>query len=397
MSQTSRYEELRKELDPELLIQRARKEAGLSDFGGEGFMEPYKKVLDCAAREVDFHAQGLEAFKSNVVRSLVNRLRLQNDLRLHPEILDEDVSNPIVIFGLPRSGTTKMQRMMSAAPNVQKTLLWKLLNPAPFPNAMAGKPDPRIAAAGMGDTLSSDEQPDFAAAHVSTGGEAEEDSVLFDLTFNDWVWSIVHSPSLSYYEWVKARPALGNYEYERTLLQYLQWQDGGKRGRPWILKTPLHTPHLEAILKVFPKATLIQCHRDPRTCIASMAKFQMVIWGMRVDNIDPKFAGQVTLRWFAYAMDRCLEARDKLQLNDRILDVPYDLVRAGPISAIREAYRRAGLAMTADAEQQMLKWEKDNEQHQFGKYKYSLEEFGLTDETVDKAFEEYIRRFINRK
>jgi hypothetical protein len=39
----------------------------------------------------------------NIVRDLVNRLRFQKDLKKHPEILDEDVSDPFVIMGLPRS------------------------------------------------------------------------------------------------------------------------------------------------------------------------------------------------------------------------------------------------------------------------------------------------------
>ena len=121
-----RYQEIRRELDAEQFVATARKITGLSDFGTEAWREPLNKLLDCAAHDVGFHAQGLEAFKADMVRTLVNRLRMEKDIRQHPEILDEDVSDPIIIIGLPRSGTTKMHKMLSAPDNVQKTtpLAW---------------------------------------------------------------------------------------------------------------------------------------------------------------------------------------------------------------------------------------------------------------------------------
>src|SRR5690606_6163617 len=78
-------------------------------------------------------------------RLLVNRLRFAEDLAHHPEILDEDVSDPIVVIGFPRSGTTVLQRMMSADPAMQSLKLWRLLNPAPFPGEAPGEPGGRLA------------------------------------------------------------------------------------------------------------------------------------------------------------------------------------------------------------------------------------------------------------
>ena len=123
----------------------AAESAALNDFGDLNFVEPLRQRLAAAGRYISFSETGLATYTVGIVNDLVNRLRLMRDLKRHPEILDEDVSDPIVIFGLPRTGTTKLQRMISADPANQSLLFWKILNFAPFPEAASGEADPRVA------------------------------------------------------------------------------------------------------------------------------------------------------------------------------------------------------------------------------------------------------------
>lgn len=95
-------------------------------------------------------------------------------------------------------------------------------------------------------------------------------------------------------------------------------------------------------------------------------------------------------------MGHYLKARDRLQLNGRILDAKYEDIRDNVMPIIQEAYRRAGRELSSEAEQAMRQWERDNEQGKHGKYSYSLEEFGLSEEMIDQVFAEYISRFIDR-
>ena len=152
MVNEQQYREQKTKLDLATLMADARKATGLSSFNVNDW-GPFTRYLDGVARGVDFKPGGIETFRNAMLRHLVNRLRIEDDLRRHPEILDEDVSDPIVIVGMPRTGTTKLQRMLSAAPEVQKLYLWRMLNPAPFPDAVAGAPDPRIQAARVRDRV----------------------------------------------------------------------------------------------------------------------------------------------------------------------------------------------------------------------------------------------------
>ncbi len=397
MNTQDRYQELSRELDTDRCIEAAKKATGLSRFDSDRFYEPLRKLLDCAAREVDFHPQGLIDFKNYIVHALVNRLRMQQDYERHPEILDEDISDPIIIIGLGRCGSTKLHKVFSAPDDVQKTLFWRMFNPARFPDAKPGQPDPRIAAAGSCEMVSED-KPVLDAAHHMEEGEVEEEWMLNFLTFDDWGLAY-KVPVPSYFDWLMTRPrsaSIENYREVKRMLQYLQWQDGGKRGRPWVLKSVGHAAYMDALMECYPNATLVQAHRDLLSTIPSHAKLLSGIWSIYSNPLDPHFIGQEMQRMMAAVCARFLEARDRLGLNDRILDVDYEQVRTDPMSIVKEVYRRAGRALSPESEQKMAAWHATNEQGAFGKHVYSLEEFGLSEAGINKAFAEYIRRFIKR-
>lgn len=398
MVEADKYKAQAAVLDPKKLMNEASAASGLSDYGDTYFVAPMTRLLDRAARELNFNPAGLAGYKQDVVRCLVNRLRTQEDIRRHPEILEEDLSDPLIIIGLPRSGTTKLQRMMAAAPEVQKLFMWRMVNPAPFPDAVQGRPDPRIAA--TLDRLTAGDNEAVQAAHAMAASLVDEEFVLFDFNLDPSVtgWD-GRLPLFHHQNWAatgKEREAdLKSYRYVRTLLQYLQWQDGGKLGRPWIMKAIIHLPHMDALLECFPKATIVHCHRDPRNAIPSVAKLMCELWSVKA-KIDRKLLGREFLEWGSLAVSRYLEARKRLQLDDQILDVKYERIRDEAMPIIREIYQRAGWEMTDEAEHSMLQWERDNEQGKHGKHDYSLQEFGLSEAMIDQAFEEYIDRFIDR-
>lgn len=398
MLMSNGYEERENSLNLDRLMEEARKATGLSDFGDTSFVEPTLKFLGRVVREIEFQPDGLDKFRAVINRILVNKLRTQEDIKRHPEILQEDVSDPLIIIGLPRSGTTKMQRMIASAPEVQKLYMWRMLNPARFPDAVPGQPDPRIAAAGL-DNLTASHHKTVHAAHAMAGASVDEEFVLFD-SYDPSVGGFsIYTPLFFHQEWIPGKEREADrqgYRHVRKMLQYLQWQDGGKRGRPWILKTVMHHAHVEALLECFPKATLLHCHRDPQSAIPSNAKLLWALWSTKAKNLDKRFVGHEFLEWASTGMQRYLEVRKRLHLDDRILDAQYDRIRDDVVPIIREVYKRAGWKLTTEAEHAMLEWERNNEQGKHGKHDYSLEEFGLDAGMIDRAFSEYIERFIGR-
>lgn len=384
-------------LDVKVMMKEAVEATGLDDYGELDFVEALQKMVECYADDGDFHASGLSDFRQNIIRDLINRLRFRDDLKKHPEIHNEDVSDPIVIMGLPRSGTTKFHRMMGADPSLLNTYMWQMLNPAPFPDAPPGQLDPRITAAYGQDSILAD-VPEIRAGHYFHVNAIEDCNFLFGATFNNG-WSIAgRTRSTSFDEWTRTRKSpsdLDNFLYVRSVFQYLQWQQGGKKGRRWLMKSTGHLGYIQELLVAHPNATLVHLHRHPRSSVASVAKLTSALWAQRAVDVSLEFAGKYWLNRDKLMMDKYLKDRDRLDLDGRIIDVKYEQIRSHPMPAIREIYHRAGHLLTADAERDMIEWEKGNEQGKHGSHAYSLEQFGLSEQLIDDAFGSYIQRFID--
>jgi len=379
-------------LDADALMAAASAETGLNDFGPDGVREDLAGYLRSILDDAKPTPTGLLGLQGFVHRLLVNRLRFQNDLKRHPEILDGDAADPIVITGLFRTGTTKLQRMMSADPGVQALSFWRMLNPAPFPDAAPGEPDPRIAEADEYVRLLEQHHPAFIAAHPWQTHEPDEDALLLLMTFAHLANTTVGNVP-SFVERVRNRPQRSNYDYLRALIQYLQWQDGGKRERPWVLKSPTHLGNLEPIFEVFPNATLVHCHRDPVVVTASFSQLFALFWGLFGGQVPLEEIGPSVLELWSSEMDRNLAQRDRLGDRARIVDVSYEDIVKDPLTVIGEIYARHNRALPPEATAAMRCWAAENPKGRFGKHEYTLEACGLTEKQIRSAFAPYLERF----
>lgn len=362
----------------------AAESADLDDFGDLHFVEPLRQRLAAAGRYVSFSETGLANFTSGIVNDLVNRLRLTRDLKRHPEILDEDVSDPIVIFGLPRTGTTKLQRMMSADPANQSLLFWKILNFAPFPEAVSGQPDPRIAVGKAACEYTAAAYPEVLKVHAAYYDQAEEDSFLVGASYEHFVNTVTLSEQ-DYSSYIQARPSANPYRYLRTVLKYLQWQEGGKHG-PWILKAPVHLGYIKTVLSMFPDATLVQTHRDVVTAFASLCHLIEVASPMNGERAEPLQIGHDQFRNWGMEWDRNQADRATLTSSDRLVDVDYEEIKNDPFLVIERVYALAGRNLSEAGRVTMARWQTENRKGRHGGHDYRLEDYGVTPAQVEEAF-----------
>jgi len=376
------------------LMAAASKETGLDNFGDEHFHEALERFVQAVLVEAIPGPMGFFVLSADVQRLLVNRLRFEEDLRNHPEILEEPLLPPIVILGLPRTGTTKLQQMMSRDPGVQRLSFWRVLNPARFPGSEPGKPDPRIAIAEGYEQLLKVQCPELMAVHPIVADEADEDAQLQELTFGAQTLGF-RTGAFGFLSDLAERSPLPMYRYEYRLLQYLQWQDGGARGRPFVMKTPCHLGNLPALLEVFPDATIVHCHRDPRTTVASILHGTELARRMFTanDSFDLEEHGLGFLNFFANETRKNLAQRDELGGRAKVIDVRYTDIHEDCLGVIQDVYRVHGLQCPPDVQQLMEQWAIDSPQYRFGTYSYSLDRYGVTNEAVDKAFADYLDRF----
>ena len=123
------------------LIQIARRQTGLSDFGDAAFIGPLSRLLESCSEESALSIVGRSATKWDVVRFLSNLLLIQDEAARCPEMDASQVRRPIFITGLPRSGTTFLHRLMLTDPVNRAPAVWETIYPSP----LAGTPEQRIA------------------------------------------------------------------------------------------------------------------------------------------------------------------------------------------------------------------------------------------------------------
>jgi hypothetical protein len=377
-------------IDTGELVSAAETRGG-SAFPTREFVEPLDRFVDSVETEGNLTDLGVEGLRQDLVRLLENRLAIDTAFADHPEIGEEDVSDPVVITGLPRTGTTKLQKVLAASGGYHKLPLWQALLPVPLP-APGSEPDPRIGAIEEQSRLMFEMFPDLMAAHPMRATEPEEEVLLLQLSFleptNGWFY---RAPS--YVNWVEQQDRTPAYETLRRTLQYLQWQNGGRDGRSWVLKSPAHLGAIALVFKVFPNATVVHCHRDLREALPSLARLlelmQIARGAAHVDNAE---LGAFLVEYCAGLWERNLAQRAALPA-EQILDLRYEDIHTNIGAVVDEIHERRGVLLDANARAAVLDWEKSNPQHRYGNHVYSLGRYGLSEADLKAAFADYDERF----
>ncbi|CDO90356.1 hypothetical protein AWC29_26065 [Mycobacterium triplex] len=373
-------------LEREPLMAAASAATGLTDWGDDvGFIDSLDILLADMRTTAELNEIGVASQVQDILRLLINRLGFTRDLREHPEILDEELEPPIVILGLPRTGTSKLQRTIAADPGMQRLEVWRLLNPAPMP----GDPQTRMA---IGEQFEAAlrQVPEFMARHPMEAHEPDEDLWLMELTFDAPVASHrLHLPN--HRKWIVDRQDSA-YAYMRTVLQYLQWQDGGARGRPWVLKSPMHIGQVAVLYRLFPGATFVQCHRDVYTVLGSYCSLIEVARGMNSDVVHLASMGPDFGRFWGDYTARNLAARASIPGLD-IYDVDYEQIRDDIDGVVAEIYRRAGRRVTDEARAAFYEYNTRRPAGHFGAHDYRPSRWGVTTDLVGECFGAYFDAF----
>jgi hypothetical protein len=371
----------------------AQKKVGLTDFGDEAFREPLEILVESINREAQLNPIGRMIIRGRIVGVLANKLVAQDTIKQHPEILEIPVEAPIVVAGLARTGTTMLHRLIAKDPSIRSLASWEAINPAPHATrGRSSRADPRVAQAAMAAKGLKYMSPGFFAIHPAEPDAPEEEVILLEQSFlTTTPESMMNVPT--YAKWLRGQDHLPAYRSLKRMMQYLQWQRPGPNTPVrWVLKTPHHLEYLDPLLEVFPRATIVQTHRDPLRTSPSLFSMITHLQMIFSDEVDPRRVANDCLDKIE-SMARCtLATRERVQ--DRgFIDVSYyDLVE-DPIPQVERIYEAAGKELTNEARNAMEESRKVNKQHKYGRHKYSLADFGMTKDDVELRIAEYRARF----
>lgn len=373
------------------LIQAAAQIAGTGDFGPEEeYLPGLRQMLASIEQDMRPNETAVRILSGQITQLLVNRAFSVETLRRHPEIRDIPITRPIIITGFQRSGTTMLHRMLGAAPENRGLALWELMAPVDPPGSDSTAVRARMVAPAERFVQRLTEMvPDFHYLIHPVGTHLlEEEEWLLRSTFR--------TPTLaafnylpSYLDWLQREDMMPSYRHLRTQLQLALWRIPGAH---LILKAPVHLFALDALAAVFPDALIVHLFRDMRETVASSCSIMQALHsvaGRQPDDI----AGQYAVRWMKALTDRAIEFHQRPHSLE-IMEIHYlDLVR-DPVAMAREIQGRAGRPVDKAGEEAMRAWLAANPSHK--KHRYSLEQYHLNPETVDRTFQRYSERFAPR-
>ena len=374
-------------LDIENLTAGAIRKTGLEDFGDDGHFEALEVLVNSINDEAELTPTGRLIQKFRLAGALVHRLRIQELLKRRPEVHDINLGKIILVTGLQRTGTTILHRLINSHPDIRGVSGTEALNPLP-PDDGTGGIISRNARAVLAQRLIAYLSPQFMAVHPLDHNEPEEDVMLLDLNFMSQVpEATMHVPSYS--RWLEEQDHTQTYEYFRKVLKILCWQ---RPGSNWVLKTPHHMEYLDVFLKVFPTATVVQTHRDPRKTMPSLCSMVAHNRGMFSDHVDPREIARHWSRKTRRMIELTIQSRAKADA-DRFIDVSYYDLMKDPVAELHRIYRKAGVDFDAEAARRAETFMKRNPQNRFGRHVYHLSDFGLSEEIIEDYFSFYREKY----
>ena len=324
----------------------ARRRTGLGDFGDEDFT--VRLGVQLAEMDADEERTGIGRLMmfGDCVRAAANRLRIHDLLTRHPEILEIPIARPVIVVGLPRSGTTHLVNLLAADTRFRSMPLWESYEPVPNPDepSEVDGVDPRwTRCQGTWEAMQA-AAPLVAAMHPMEPDHVHEEIELQMPDFSSYTleW-VARAPR--WRDHYLAEDQTPHYAYMKSVLQILQWFRPKER---WVLKSPQHLEQLGPLLRTFPDATVVVTHRDPVAVVQST--ITMACYGARTAyrTTRPEWYRDYWTERIGTLLDTSLRDRHLLA-EDRTVDVFFDEYMADELGTLERVYDCAGIALTQQA------------------------------------------------
>jgi Sulfotransferase family len=377
-------------LDADALHAKAIADTGLDDFGPDDYRERLDVYLEALHEIDDMHGPGIVNFFGQLSQWLKNRLLLTDLLTRHPEIHDIELLPPVVIAGLPRTGTTHLHNLLGAAPTFRTLPYWESFEPFPLPAEVGVEPDPRAARMDVAVQVMNMLMPHFALMHeMTTEHVHEEIQLLANDVSTMFMETLAHVPR--WRDYYLAHDQTSTYEYLATQLKALQFLRGGRR---WLLKSPQHLEQLPVLERVFPGVAVVCTHRDPVPVAISM--IAMITYSARmhrsavpVQEIAAAWIDRLELMLAALVRDRDVVA------PERSIDVTFDDFMADELGIAEKVFGLVGEPVSDDARTAMTDYLAGHQRGRLGKVVTSCEMFGLDEDELHARFGPYVSRFLS--
>ena len=367
------------------IVDAARQASGgLPDPDSDSWKEGLQILIRDHQRVGRLTARGEEIIMRRYVAALRNRMQVDHYIREHPEVLDNPVTQPVIILGMVRTGTTMTSYLMDADPRNRSLLRWEATNICPPAAPGQTRTDERCLAEKVVDTEIIKRNPEGVKTHFEPADGPTECVHLLAQDFRSMMFMAM-TPTPIYADWILDCDMTEAYAHRKRVLQVLQSTNPGR----WVLKMPSDSVFIPYVFSTFPDANVVWTHRDPYAAFASSFSMRANSQTIFNDAVDVEYMR------CKFPLQLSLHCRRPLEMarthGAQMYHLYYDDMMRDPIAEMQKLYAWLGDEWTATAEQGMRQWLADNPQNRFGQHTYSLEEWGYTKADLEPYFADYLK------
>ncbi|HEX7857144.1 MAG TPA: sulfotransferase [Sphingobium sp.] len=366
-------------------------QVGTTDFGGDDYLPGLRVLLQSMDYDPHFTPWGRSYAWGTVVGALRSRAYAFKSMAENPAYAGVSIESPVVITGIPRTGTTALHKLMAVDERFQGLETWLLDAPMPRPPAERWADYPQFHR-----TVAKLEQrynaaPDKRAAHLMVAEEVDECCLILWQSFVSNLWTCGWSAA-TYDAWWQCQSEAPGYAHLRRCLQLIGMNETGKR---WLLKNPGHIDNLDLLFAVFPDAKVIQTHRDPAKAIPSLCSLLMKLHpkvedASRYDQRAKIMLAREVAKW-SNAVRKAEPVR--AMHRARVLDVVHGDFHRDPMGILEEIYSFISMDLSENVRARMAQRIEDKPEMGHGVHRYDITDFGLTEAEVRDRFGDYMQRF----
>lgn len=372
------------------LHETVAKETGSTDFGADDYLPGLKVLLQSMDYDPHFSPTGRRVAWGMLVEVLAGRVHAIKSMKENPGFDANPILAPVVITGVPRTGTTALHRLMAVDPRFQGLQTWLLDSPMPRPpiETWGEYPQFRKTVAGLETHYAA--SPDSVAAHYRAAEEVHECCMVLRQSFVSNLWSCGWSAPTYDAWWIRQSEAAAYRHYYRCV-QLIGSSEPEKR---WLLKNPGHIHNLDLLFTVFPDAKVIQTHRDPAKAVPSLVSLLMnlhpVMEEGRADQRAENMLVREVANW-ADAVRRCEAVR--AQHPGKVLDVVHADFHREPMAVVERIYAFIGMDIPEDVRAALAKRIEEKPELARGVHRYDIAAFGMTEDEARAPFGDYVQRY----
>lgn len=365
-------------------------EAGSDDFGASDYLPGLRVLLESMDYDPHFTEQGRRVAWGTVVGVLKGRVEAIASMKAHPGFDKNRIVAPVVITGIPRSGTTALHKLLAVDRRFQGLQTWLLDAPMPRPPESEWRQHPQFHKTVATLEARHAAAPGKKAAHLLVAEEVDECCLVLRQGFVSNVWSCGWSAA-TYDAWWQANSESASYQHYHRCIQLIGSTEPEKR---WLLKNPGHIDQLDLLFAVFPDARVVQTHRDPAKAIPSLTQLLMLLHPvMEIDSRQDQRA-RIMLAREAAKWANAIRKADTVRAArpDQVIDVIHRDFHRDPMAEVERIYRFIGMEIDDATRAAMARRIADKPERAHGVHRYDLADFGLTVEDVRERFGEYVAR-----